>query len=250
MERLVASPACLPNMELEEVLRHYARLGFKKMEVFTYWAEAAFDYEEPPDRYLNLSERYDIDFTSLHLPPLGPESHSLEEVLRAARFCQEIGAEIAIFKAESKKEYLRSGPKFLDAIEELGIDIQPVVENHSGTPISSLQDYREVLEGIDDLRMGAVLEVGHFHKVGIEWEDGYELLKDRIALVHLKDMQGSISVPYGRGEIDFPKLFDLLEDGGYQGDYVVELEFERGMSEEEALEGLEKSLHYLNRFDL
>ena len=82
---------------------------------------------------------------------------------------------------------------FLDAIEGLGVT--PVVQNHSGTAVSSLADAREVHEGIADGRMKALLEVGHFHAAGVLWPDACDYLGDRIVLVHVKDQVGKQSVP-------------------------------------------------------
>ena len=87
-------------------------------------------------------------------------------------------------------------------------------------------DYRQVLDGIDDPRMQAVLEVGHFHSAGVRWQDGYDLLAGRIALVHIKDQVGPKPVPFGTGEIDLPEIFERLSADGYAGDVVVEMELE------------------------
>ena len=43
------------------------------------------------------------------------------------------------------------------------------------------------------------------------------------ALVHLKDMQGSQSVPFGKGDVDIAALIRAMDDIGYQGNYVVEI---------------------------
>ncbi len=100
----------------------------------------------------------------------------------------------------------------------------PVLQNHYGTAISSLDDFERVLNGINDERMKTLLEVGHFHSAGVPWRDGYNLLEDSIALVHIKDQIGKQSVPFGTGEIDLPALWQHMESVGYTGDYVVEME--------------------------
>ena len=34
-------------------------------------------------------------------------------------------------------------------------------------------------------RVGSLLEVGHFHTAGVEWQEAVEYLADSIALVHI-----------------------------------------------------------------
>jgi sugar phosphate isomerase/epimerase len=241
LERLVASPCCNPEMSLDEALGAYSALGFRKFEVFTSWARSAFDIDGDPGVYRERGERYGMPFISLHLPPVGDDlDATLERAVKAARFAKAVGAGIVLFKATSRANYIRSARPFLDAIQ--GLEITPVLQNHAGTAISSLDDFREVLDGIGDARMKALLEVGHFHKAGVSWEVAYALLAGRIALVHIKDMIGPRSVPFGTGEIDLPALFRRLEDGGYRGDYVVEMEV---ADREHTLRYLREAIDYL-----
>jgi sugar phosphate isomerase/epimerase len=72
--------------------------------------------------------------------------------------------------------------------------------------------------------MRVLLEVGHFHSVGVHFRDAHALYGDRAALVHIKDQKGEQSVPFGAGEIDLPGLFELLAASGYHGKFVVEME--------------------------
>lgn len=101
------------------------------------------------------------------------------------------------------------------------LDVRAAVESRA-----SLADYREVIDGIGDPRMKDLLEVGHFQMAGIPWEEGYELLKGSVALVHVKDMIGSQPVEFGTGEVDLPKLWATMRDAGYTGDFVIEMETE------------------------
>lgn len=241
MERLSASPCCNPEMDLETVLQAYAGLGFRHFEVFTSWAASAFDIHADPDRYLELGRRYGLSFVSLHLPPITDDLEtSLAEAVAGARFAVALGVGIVLFKATSRPNYIRGARPFLDAIDGLGIT--PVLQNHAGSPITTLDDFREVLDGIGDPRMKTLLEVGHFHSAGVSWRDGHALLGETVALVHIKDQIGAVSVPFGTGEIDLPGLFDHLRGAGYRGDYVVEMEVQ---DRENTLPYLADALAYL-----
>jgi len=228
-------------MTVAEVLSAYSGIGFRKFEVFTSWAKSAFDLNGDAASYLGQGQRYGMQFVSFHLPPVDDDlDASLNRSIRAARFAKAVGAEIVLFKAGSRPNYIKAAKPFLDAIEDLGIT--PVLQNHRGAAISSLEDFREVLEGINDPRMKTLLEVGHFHSVGVSWQDGYDLLGDTIALVHIKDQVGPQSVPFGTGEIDLPGLFQHMRSVGYDGDYVVEMEVE---DKENTLRYLREAIEYL-----
>ncbi len=245
LDRLVASPCCLPGMSLDALLPAYAAIGFTKLEAFTTWAKSAFDVDTDPEGYRARLLRHGMAVTSFHLPPVdGTDGDSFDRAVGATRFARDVGARIVLFKATDRAAYIRSGRPFLDAIDGLGL--VAVLQNHYGSPIATIADFAEVLDGIDDARMRAVLEVGHFHAAGVSWREGCDLLGDKIALVHVKDQTGAISVPYGSGEIDLPALLQHLGDAGYDGDFVVEMEVP-GASDEETLSYLTQAIDYLRR---
>jgi sugar phosphate isomerase/epimerase len=209
---------------LAAVLEAYAGAGFRKFEGFTEWAEARFDVAAGPGGYLDLGRRHGMAFSSMHLPAVGGEdvAAALDHAVRAAEFARALGVKVVLFKAKSRELYIATGRAFLDRTEELGL--ARVVQNHVGTPITTLDDYRAVLAGIGDARMQALLEVGMFHSVGVSWREAYEALAGRIALVHVKDQVGDRRVPFGEGEIDLAGLFRRLRVDGYGGDVVIEME--------------------------
>jgi len=223
MDNVAASPCGFLDMDLEEVLAALSGMGYRKFEAFTTGKGAGLDPESDADLYVNLAKKYGMSYSSVHLPVVGEDLH-VGEAVEVARFAASLGAPVVIFKAASRQAYIRSARAFLDAIE--GLPVTPVLQNHYGTPISSLADYREVIDGIGDPRMKTLLEVGHFQMAGIAWEEGYELLKGSIALVHVKDMIGAQPVEFGTGEVDLPKLWATMCDAGYTGDFVIEMETE------------------------
>lgn len=241
LDRLVSSPACHPDLPLGEVLAAYAALGFRKFEVFTSWAKSAFDIDADPKVYVAQGAQVGMRFTSFHLPPIADDvTKTLQRAVKAARFAEAVGARVVLYKATSRPLYIQAARPFLDAIE--GLAVTPVVQNHFGTPVTTLEDVKEVHEGIADPRMKALLEVGHFHSAGVHWREAADYLGDRIALVHIKDQIGRQSVPFGTGEVDLPGLFRYLHDHGYAGDYVVEMEVE---DRERTLDYLAQAIDYI-----
>ncbi|TBL73885.1 sugar phosphate isomerase/epimerase family protein [Paenibacillus thalictri] len=241
MDCIAVSPCSNPELSLEEVLAAYSGIGFTQFEAFTSWVKSALDWTADAQMYRRIAESHGIRITSMHLPPITEDADAaLEHAIAAARFAEQLGVEVVLFKAASRPLYIRTARAFLDATEEL--NITPVLQNHAGSPIATLGDYREVIEGIGDSRMKTLLEVGHFHSVGVSWRQGYELLGDSIALVHIKDQLGSQSVPFGTGEIDLEGLFAHLKQEGYRGKFVVEMEVADKIN---TLEYLESALRYL-----
>ncbi len=225
MGNLVASPCSNPELSFEEALTEYSKLGFRKFEAFDSWAGSAVDVTGDAKAYRDAAAKFDITFTSLHLPSVGDDIDAgVTRAAAACRFAEQLGSTVVLFKADSIEGYITAGKPFLDAIE--GVNVTPVVQNHSGAALATIDDYKRVLGGIDDDRMKTVLEVGHFHSVGTAWQDGYDYLAGRIALVHIKDQIGDKPVPFGTGEIDLPALFDRLAADNYTGDIVVEMELQ------------------------
>lgn len=223
MLSLSVSPCSNPDLSLEQAVAAYVGLGYRRMELFTSWTGAKVDPAGDAAGVLEVGRAWGMSFGSLHLPVV--EHNTAEEVERAVaalRFAAALGCRVALFKAASRELYVQAGRRFLDAAQ--GIPVIPVLQNHCGSGITSLEDYAEVLEGLDDERMACTLEVGHFHSAGVRWEDGYELLAGRIELVHVKDQVGRTSVPFGTGEIDLQGLVRRLVADGYAGDVVVEME--------------------------
>ena len=243
MFTIAVSPCSNPEMTLDEALAAYAELGYRRFEVFTGWAKSAANPLDAPQSYLDLAARHGFAYCCIHLPALSDDlDGSIGEAARAARFGAAIGCRCAIVKARTKQDFFAGTRRLLDEIEAL--PIIPVVQNHKGTAITTLADYIEVLDRVADPRLKCLLEVGHFHSVGVSWREGYDALAGRIAHVHIKDQVGGQSVPFGTGEIDLPGLFARLVADGYDGDVVVEMEVK---DRENTLKYLGDALDYIKR---
>lgn len=225
-DRLVASPCSNPSLSLPEALAAYAGLGFRTFEAFTSWTKSALDWTHPVEEYLALAKPHGIRFTSLHLPPVGEDiAAGIERAVQAARFAHRLGVEVVLFKAASRDLYLASGARFLNAIADLK-GLTPVLQNHAGTPIHSLEDMLAVFRGIGHPRLKLLFEVGHFHVAGVTWSQAYPQIREHIALVHVKDIAGlgGKPVPFGRGDVDLKGLLAQLRRDQYPGRIVVEME--------------------------
>jgi sugar phosphate isomerase/epimerase len=245
--RLVASPCCLPRHPLTELYPAYRELGFEKFEAFSSWATGSLDWRGDPEAARNEALRHGLEITSFHLPPITDSSgESLADVLAAARYAAALGARVVLFKAKRRELFAEAGRRLLEAVESEGLGLEVALQNHKGSAISTLDDYREVFSLMDhDPRLKAVLEVGHFQRMGISWQEGWELLDGRIALIHVNEIRQGRSVHYGTGEVDFAGLMKKIRHSGYSGNLVVELEVD-GAPPEETLRGLAEARKLLN----
>lgn len=222
-EQLAASPCSCPQTELEKCLKDFSALGYRKFEMFSEWAASRVDLTRPAADYLALGKKYNMAYTSMHLPAIGDDLNAgVDLAIKAAKFAADIGVKVVLYKAKTREAYIAGATRFLDGIE--GFKITPVLQNHKGTPITTIDDYRAIIEGINDIRMKTLLEVGMFHSVGVLWKEGYDFLKGSIALVHIKDQIIEERVPFGEGEVDLKGLFAQLDKDGYAGEIVIEME--------------------------
>ncbi len=254
-----ASPCSTPTLTHEQCLQVNSERGYRKFEAFTSWGgQGKVDIDGDPSHVRAMADKVGITYSSLHLPPIMADDFdvTLQRAIKATQYAKAIGAPVVLYKASDRATYIKAAPAYLDATADMGVT--PVLQNHAGSPISTLDDFREVIEGIRGSVGGGVggdvcgggmktlLEVGHFHAVGVSWEQGYELLGDSIALVHIKDMVGSQSVPFGTGEVDLAGLFKHMAGVGYAGDYVVEMEV---ADTENTLQYLRDAIVYLKTLE-
>lgn len=168
-----------PDWTLPEVLAAHAELDFMKFEAFISWVKSALDVTADPITYVEMAGRYGMRYTSMHLPPVGDDlDESLAGAIRAARFARQLGADVVLFKATSRPNYVRAAPVFLDAIAGLGLTA--VIQNHCGSPLNDVDDVIEVLRGVGDERLKVLLEVGHFHQAGVTWDRAYDAFAERL----------------------------------------------------------------------
>ncbi len=247
-DRLVSSPVYSPHLPLEPVLEACNRLGFTKFEGFTEWAASKLDWRDDPATPRRLAESMGLRFSSFHLPTARSDADSeVSDLMVAARYGAGLGAKVVLFKAASRELYGSVGPRFLDALTVANLGLTPVLQNHRGGPIQTLEDFQEVLGRLNrDSRMKTLLEVGQFHRAGVEWRKGWEWMGGRIALIHVNDIRDGQSVLYGTGEVDLRGLMRQVRTSGYEGDIVVELELSnRETVPSETLEGVRRAVEHL-----
>lgn len=137
--------------------------------------------------------------------------------------------------------------KGLDHLGKIAVDngMQIVYHHHMTTTVQKTGEIDRLMEMTDPRYVNLIYDTGHLTFSG---EDPVEILKkhfDRIKHVHLKNVRKSVmekcyaedksflrSIPEGvftvpgdpEGMVDFPTIFKILEEKGYEGWLVVEAE--------------------------
>ena len=114
------------------------------------------------------------------------------------------------------------------------------LENEHECFIGSGEESRRFLARISSKNVGLIWDPGNAYFLGeVPYPDGYELIKDRIVHVHIKDAgkdkkDKSIWLPVGKGEIDFKGQLQALSENNFSGVISLETHYvPKGGSQEE-----------------
>jgi inosose dehydratase len=112
--------------------------------------------------------------------------------------------------------------------------VQAVYHPHMGTIGERPEDADRVLAASDPAAVKLLLDVGHWYQGGGDPAAAIRRHRDRLALLHLKDVEplaatagkaaGYRFVELGRGRVDLPAVFDALRDVRFDGWSIVELD--------------------------
>lgn len=111
-----------------------------------------------------------------------------------------------------------------------GLEVKVAIENH-GRLANDGFFLREVIEGVGSPNLGMTIDTGNFYWAGHSRQtvEGFlRILAPYTLNVHIKDVayrdDQVVFVPAGRGIVDLPRLYTLLEANGYDGAVVSEYE--------------------------
>ena len=157
---------------------------------------------------------------------------------RCTPLCFDAGTDVL-----TRREWARlaAGVERLAAIaDDHGLEL--VYHPHMGTVVQDASQVRALVERTS-ARVRLTADTGHIRFAGDDPVAFFEQFADRIGLVHLKDVRGSLVDRYrreppsfyeavmagvftvpGDGDIDFSQVFSVLRRRGYDGWVVVEAE--------------------------
>jgi inosose dehydratase len=140
-------------------------------------------------------------------------------------------------RAPTAEEYARLGA-LLNEIGRRALDegVRLVYHNHMHAFSETPEEVARVLDHSDPRYLSLLLDVAHYRQGGGDPAAGLRAHRERLAVVHLKDVVSPLPgatdagrysyqfVELGRGKVDVPAAVQALKDIGYGGDVIVELD--------------------------
>ena len=197
-----------------------------------------------------LLAAHDLTLAGAFVPAVLHEPGGADAIERAAVKLAQAGAGIAVVAAIAGHGYdtrphlsEAAWSTLLAAFDEGAAraarhGVRAVLHPHVGTVIESAQDVERVLSGSS---IPLCLDTGHLLIGGTDPVELAERAGDRVAHVHLKDVDAELSAavragalaysdavrrglyrPLGQGAVDVPRLIRALERHGFAGWYVLE----------------------------
>jgi len=120
------------------------------------------------------------------------------------------------FLRESLEELLEYAEK---RSIRIGIEYEP------GLLIERCEELLQLIREMKYSQLGANLDLGHSHVLGENPAEVVDTLSPRIFHIHIEDIKARKHyhlIP-GTGDMDFVKLFRILDDHNYEGFATVEL---------------------------
>lgn len=257
MERVAAAPISWGVCEVpgwgyqvpsKRVLAEMRRAGIAATE----FGPDGFLPADPFERAALLAEHGLRALGGFHPAVLHRADHDpLPEVDRALDAFAVAGADTLVLAAATGADGYETRPTLdakewstllenLDRIDRhaAGRDIRATLHPHVGTLIEGAEEVQRVLDGS---AIPLCLDTGHLLAAGVDPAALAVEAADRIAHVHLKDVDAGMAArvragqlgyaravaqglyrPLGAGDVDVAGIVGTLEDAGYQGWYVLE----------------------------
>lgn len=246
----------------DQALEGIARAGFTFVELSAVpgWTEH-ISLEEEPEQVRRRVEGYGLSVASLSAHSDLTTREGVQHGIRAVDWAAAFGLSIVNTAVgghqsadENESAFLRNVDELASAAESAGVVV--ALEIHGDIMACSevaIPLIRRI--GSDSIKI-------NYDTGNVEYYSGRPAVEDLpqilpyIAHVHLKDTaggKGNWNFPAcGNGSVDFPRVLEILRNGGYEGPLSVEIEFtgEPWPSLEEVDSSMRASYHYLSSLGL
>jgi len=229
------------NKEERQAIDDIAAVCFAGIQVR---ADATTDCQ--PQELRDLLAQHKLTFVALSSGDVSldtPEAENIELHTKNAKFLKECGG-LSLQVLDKLKNYPRKvepdEPKRLGKLlTEIGkrtadLGIPLVYHNHMNTISEKPANLEAVMASSDPKYVKLLLDTAHSVAGGGDPEKQLRQYRDRVGLIHLKDvvdtpMDAKAKYPFtwvelGRGKVDLPVFFTAVKDTGYKGWVVVELD--------------------------
>lgn len=168
------------------------------------------------------------------------------------------------WNAEQWKQVGRVVAEAAKVTQDFGLDL--VFHPHISTYVETAKETEQFYDVTSATGIGLCLDTGHCAYAGDDSAEEAEKYRDILRFVHIKDVDEKVIAEVrrtemnfeqaieanaftiiGRGSIDFPQFFRVLQKNGYSGWMVVEQDVKFGATILPPVESIAASLRYLQQ---
>jgi len=239
-----------PKRDFEQSLRDVSDLGYDVFENFNVIVSL---FEDSPEEFEGLCKKYNMEFVNVYHYLVDDFPAEMEMAERCCKFVKAHGAEFMNIQAPWAPETGTTQEDLDDLIKKMiemgelanSLGVTMCLHPHYGTTCYSEEEIDYVIERVDAKIMSLCMDTAHTYLAGMEPMTAYAKYMSRIRYVHLKDVDPILSaagdtpmrgfVALGQGVLGFRGIVDTLKAGGYDGNLVVECDYNRINNYETAL---------------
>ncbi len=236
--------------EFEQAIKDIAELGYEGCEVF-----GLQRFYEKGDYLKSVFDKYSLKLCAAYFGGSLVDSANIESEIKSARltleFLQGLGTEIMVVGAGRIKP---TGVSVSDysvlarSLNEIGayandLGIRICYHPHMGTLVERQEHIDLLLQLIEPDLVGLAADSAHITLGGMEPSNFFDKYSNIIKYIHFKDLKHGMFVELGQGEINFPRICELLKSKEYKGWITVELD----TTQRQPRESARMSWQYLDR---
>ena len=232
-----------PKAAFEQALREISFLGYQTVENFNWFADY---YMDDPQEVVALCQRYGVEFINLYHYLTKDFTSDKIRALTYSRFAQQVGARYMNLQMQIWRDLPYNRPTDPEAIRiyankamEIGriagdYGLTVCVHPHANTPVFTMEQIDSFLQLTDPALVSLCLDTAHVTLAGGNAVEAVERYADRIAYMHLKDIDPDPTLhpewpmrrfrALGQGTIDFMGVYRALQQHGFDGVLCVELD--------------------------
>ena len=235
-----ASTSCFYPLETEKSLQKVIDLGFQKTEIF-------FNSSSELEEHFVKEMKMTADADGVRILSVHPFSSALENMCIFGEYQRRyddfiglyqqhchaaaiLGAKVVVIHGALDRRkialpdelYFERFRSLIEIGKKEGVMVcQENVNLFKSQHIDFMKRMRDALGA--DFHM--VFDIKQSVRAGYDPFDFLDEMKNEIVHVHLSDhlLPEADCLPPGKGDFDFARLFDTLDQAGYQGDYVIEI---------------------------
>jgi sugar phosphate isomerase/epimerase len=202
---------------LPEILAQIASAGYDGFEI------GAQHLDIPqPEPFRRLIADNGLRVVGVHVGGQIYDPQSVQEALdtleRIVAFAAEVGASFVPYSGRAKEdkteEEFRYQAENLNRIGQIcqNNGLALCYHNHFWEIKDDCKELRHICEHTDPALVSLCLDVGWVERAGGSPVDVARAFLDRVAYFHLKDTKEEVWMEVGYGTVDFPGLFQLIQD--------------------------------------